>query len=194
MPKSRIIPFPVSEDVRNDRIETHMHLVPPLAKRIRRRLPPTFELDDLKSAGYLGLLHAAETYKPTTQVPFHVYARYKIRGAILDSVRRRAYRNGKEELPGAAPYCAKEIAIKRNEEFSSERVVANTDNSRAVSGAIEELPADERTVLVMHYEDRLSIAEVADQMQITPCQASRFHLKALGHCREHFRRRGRRAA
>jgi RNA polymerase sigma factor (sigma-70 family) len=71
-------------------VEAHMHLVPPIANHIFRRLPPSFDLDDLLATGYLALIHTATRYRPREHggAPFSAFARPRIRGAILNSFRR----------------------------------------------------------------------------------------------------------
>jgi|ERR1019366_1226814 RNA polymerase sigma factor for flagellar operon FliA len=78
---------------RNALVEANMHLVPDIAGRIHSGLPPSFDLDDLISEGNVGLIHAATRYRPSAhnQTPFSAFARRRIRGAIMDSVRRRHY-------------------------------------------------------------------------------------------------------
>jgi RNA polymerase sigma factor for flagellar operon FliA len=58
-----------------------------LARRIHERLPQHVELDDLVSAGVVGLIDAFSKFDHTKQVQFKSYAQFRIRGAILDSLR-----------------------------------------------------------------------------------------------------------
>ena len=58
-----------------------------IARRIHERLPQHVELDDLISAGTLGLLDACTKFDPKKNVQFRSYAQFRIRGAILDSLR-----------------------------------------------------------------------------------------------------------
>jgi len=58
-----------------------------LARRIHERLPHHVELDDLISAGVVGLIDALSKFDNTKQVQFKSYAQFRIRGAILDSLR-----------------------------------------------------------------------------------------------------------
>jgi len=62
-------------------------LVKAIAAGIRRNLPVHVDLDDLVQAGALGLLDAARKYDTGKKVLFETYAKYRIRGAILDSLR-----------------------------------------------------------------------------------------------------------
>jgi RNA polymerase sigma factor for flagellar operon FliA len=58
-----------------------------LARRIHERLPQHVELDDLISAGTVGLIDAFSKYDHGKKVQFKSYAQFRIRGAILDSLR-----------------------------------------------------------------------------------------------------------
>ncbi len=68
-------------------IEEHMPMVRAVARRIHRTLPRHIELDDLISAGYLGLVDAAQKFEQGRQTQFRSYAEFRVRGAILDSLR-----------------------------------------------------------------------------------------------------------
>ena len=72
---------------RDEIILEHLPQVRLIAKRIRDRLPLTISLDDLISAGTVGLISAVDHYKASHDVKLKTYAEYKIRGAILDSLR-----------------------------------------------------------------------------------------------------------
>ena len=58
-----------------------------IARRIHERLPISISLDDLVSAGVVGLIAAIDRYDHTHDVKLRTYAEYKIRGAILDTLR-----------------------------------------------------------------------------------------------------------
>jgi RNA polymerase sigma factor FliA len=66
----------------------HMNLVKAIAAHVRRGLSVHVELDDLVNAGTMGLLEAAGKYQGSKDVPFTLYAKHRIRGAILDSLRQ----------------------------------------------------------------------------------------------------------
>jgi RNA polymerase sigma factor for flagellar operon FliA len=65
----------------------HLPTVRYLARRIHERLPQHVELDDLVSAGVVGLIDAFSKFDHTKKVQFKSYAQFRIRGAILDSLR-----------------------------------------------------------------------------------------------------------
>ena len=65
----------------------HLPIVRFLARRIHERLPQHVDIEDLVSAGIVGLMDAFSTFDPEKKVQFRSYAQFRIRGAILDSLR-----------------------------------------------------------------------------------------------------------
>src|SRR5918911_1559072 len=78
---------PASTGRREHLILEHLVQVKLIARRIHERLPVSVSLDDLISAGTLGLIAAIDRYDSSHDVKLKTYAEYKIRGAILDSLR-----------------------------------------------------------------------------------------------------------
>jgi RNA polymerase sigma factor for flagellar operon FliA len=74
-------------DRREQLILDHLPQVRLIARRIHERLPESVSFDDLVSAGVLGLIAAVDNFDPAQGVKLKTYAEYKIRGAILDSLR-----------------------------------------------------------------------------------------------------------
>lgn len=72
---------------RNELIEKNLPLVGYQVAELLRRVPSFVQREDLASAGSLALVQAANSYDPKTGVPFHRYAVYRIRGAMLDELR-----------------------------------------------------------------------------------------------------------
>lgn len=72
---------------RDEMILEHLPQVRLIAKQLNDRLPISVGIDDLISAGVLGLISAVDHFDPAQQVRLKTYAEYKIRGAILDSLR-----------------------------------------------------------------------------------------------------------
>lgn len=65
----------------------HLPTVRYIARRIHERLPQHVDLDDLVSAGMVGLMDAFSKFDHTKKVQFKSYAQFRVRGAILDSLR-----------------------------------------------------------------------------------------------------------
>ncbi|WP_417545188.1 RNA polymerase sigma factor FliA [Marinobacter sp.] len=82
-------------------IETHAPLVKKIALHLLARLPASVQLDDLMQAGMIGLLEAAQRYSSTKGATFETYAGIRIRGAMVDDIRkgdwvpRSVHRNGR---------------------------------------------------------------------------------------------------
>jgi RNA polymerase sigma factor for flagellar operon FliA len=85
----------------------HRSLVRAIAKKVLASLPAHVELDDLIQDGMCGLIGAARRYNSRRGVPFRLYAKHRIRGAILDGLRRvdpatRDFRSKVKKLEAAA--------------------------------------------------------------------------------------------
>ena len=65
----------------------HLPIVRFLARRIHERLPQHVDIEDMVSAGVVGLMDAFAKFDPAKKVQFRSYAQFRIRGAILDSLR-----------------------------------------------------------------------------------------------------------
>jgi RNA polymerase sigma factor for flagellar operon FliA len=77
-----------NKDLRNRLIERYLPLVKYNAQRIWARLPECVELDDLVSAGVFGLMDAIRAFDHSRGVKFEAYCVPRIRGAILDELRK----------------------------------------------------------------------------------------------------------
>lgn len=82
-------------------IKSHVLLVKRIAHHLAGRLPRSVQMDDLMQAGMLGLLEAVQHYDETKGASFETYASIRIRGHMLDEVRRNdwvprsVYRNAR---------------------------------------------------------------------------------------------------
>ncbi len=86
-PRFRAETAPLSETERERLILEHLPQVRLIARRIQERLPENISLEDLISTGVLGLISAIDNFDASHNVKLKTYAEYKIRGAILDSLR-----------------------------------------------------------------------------------------------------------
>jgi RNA polymerase sigma factor for flagellar operon FliA len=75
-------------DDRNDLVMQELPQVYYLASRIRERMPKNVELEDLVQAGVLGLIDACRSFDSAKDAQFSTFAKFRIRGAILDSLRK----------------------------------------------------------------------------------------------------------
>src|SRR5690348_17460314 len=77
-----------SKAKRDQIVLEHLPLVKAIAVRVHENLPVHVDVDDLFHAGVLGLFDAAAKYNPDKKVVFSAYAKHRIKGAILDSLRQ----------------------------------------------------------------------------------------------------------
>jgi len=75
-------------DERNDLVLRELPQVYYVAARIRERLPKHVEMEDLVQAGVIGLIEACRSYNKAKDTQFSTFAKFRIRGAILDSLRK----------------------------------------------------------------------------------------------------------
>jgi len=87
---------------REQLILDHLPQVNWIATRIHEKLPGNTNLEDLISIGIIGLINAIDNFDPSFNVKLKTYAEYKIRGAILDSVRG---------MDGIAPHKRKRLKL-----------------------------------------------------------------------------------
>ncbi len=73
---------------RQELLAEHISLVHHVARQIHRRVSSDVELDELVSAGTMGLIEALERFEPTRGLAFSTFAVPRVRGAILDELRR----------------------------------------------------------------------------------------------------------
>ncbi|MES9844636.1 MAG: RNA polymerase sigma factor FliA [Candidatus Sedimenticola sp. PURPLELP] len=69
-------------------VAKHAPLVKRIAYHLMNRLPPSVQADDLIQAGMIGLLEASRNYDPGQGASFETYAGIRIRGSMLDEIRR----------------------------------------------------------------------------------------------------------
>jgi RNA polymerase sigma factor for flagellar operon FliA len=75
---------------RNDLVVGHLEFVSQILDAIRIRLPDHVDVENLQSAGVVGLIEAAQNFDPTRGASFRTFAFPRIRGAIIDELRRNS--------------------------------------------------------------------------------------------------------
>jgi RNA polymerase sigma factor for flagellar operon FliA len=77
----------LTKEKRDQIVLDHLPLVKAIAIRVHENLPVHVDLDDMIHAGVMGLFDAVLKYDHAKNVMFHAYAKHRIKGAILDSLR-----------------------------------------------------------------------------------------------------------
>jgi RNA polymerase sigma factor FliA len=146
-----------------------------IARRIRQKLPGCVNLDDLISAGTLGLITAVDRYDAAQGVMLKTYAEYKIRGAILDSLRAsdwapRLQRKHARLIEAALLALEKRLQrIPREDEVAAELGIA-VEEYRDWAADTNSLMVSSLDSVTSKEDGRDLIRFVADNDQLLPSQ------------------------
>ncbi len=173
------------------------HLVRMIARKLHSRLPLNcgVEMNDLVQAGNVGLLQAAKNFKPERGAPLRGYARFRIRGEMLEVVRRSA-----ESARQAAPFpeienqCDKSFWLDDSSDASPQTQFLSAQRSKIVQEEIGRLPPRQRMVLRLRYSAEMTLMEIGQVLNVKESRACQLHRNALGRLRRALGRRGVRAS
>jgi RNA polymerase sigma factor for flagellar operon FliA len=174
-------------------------LVRMLAARVLSGLPRDcgMELADLIQAGNIGLLQAERTYSPLHGAPLSGYAKFRIRGEMLDAVRRnsRPSRAGITTLGSTADDGADlEAMIPAPPDSSPYTVVTGIQRAAILGEEVARLPERYRHIVQMRYSREYSLREIGDVLSVHESRVCQLHQTALGRLRRALSRRGVRCA
>ncbi len=230
---------PVNDAERERLILEHLPQVRLIARRIQERLPENIALEDLISTGVIGLISAIDNFDASHNVKLKTYAEYKIRGAILDSLRgldwaprqkrrqakqieaavaaaeqrlQRApveeeiaaelkisieeYRSWLVEIRGlniaslecAAPETGKDLLQYIPDEggLQPSALLERAELERLLAEGIEGIPAIERTVLGLYYQEELTLREIAEIVKLHESRISQLKSQAIVRLRNYL--------
>ena len=114
-------------------VEKYAPLVKRIAYHLLGRLPPSVQIDDLIQSGLIGLLDAARNYDPTQGASFETYSGIRIRGAMLDEIRKgdwapRSLHRKVREITRAVAEIEAEFGRDARDAEVAERVGATLDD------------------------------------------------------------------
>jgi RNA polymerase sigma factor for flagellar operon FliA len=175
----------------------------PLAARIARGMNvpvgAVAGVDDLESAALIGLIDAVDRFEPARGVPFEGYASLRIRGAVLDEVRRvddlgRADRRRERAAAaqGETGFYHRAVSLDEliergyhggaEQDEVAERYEAE-DLRMRVRSAMTCLPPRQREVLERYYGQSLTLREAGVRMGISEARACQLHGRAIQNLR-----------
>lgn len=223
-----------NENISYDEIvKNHAPLVKKIAINLSGKLPANIQTDDLVQVGMIGLLDAAKKYDESKGASFATYAGIRIRGAMMDEVRRGAWAprsvhsnsrkiakaiNSIENTTGRDAHGA-DVAKALNislEDYYKMQQETNTSNIFGLDDAgvmldqvggdtttgyaagpydelqnnnfkqllaknIATLPAKEKLVLALYYQEELNLKEVGAVMRVSESRISQIHSQAMQH-------------
>ena len=167
-------------------IERYLPLAKELSRRVRTTETPVTDGDDLASAAFLGLIDAVDRFEPGRGVPFEAYARLRIRGAMIDELRRTSERS-RTATSEEQPRMMSLDGILDNGRSDMLPVVDGslddgfeTEDLRGrVQVALDTLPERQREVLAHYYKDDLTLRQTGAQMGISEARACQLHGRAI---------------
>ncbi len=168
---------PEEKQAADQLLEKYTPLVKKIAWHLSSRLPADIHIDDIIQAGLIGLLDASKHYDPSQGAQFETYATIRIRGAILDEVRRsdwvpKSVHKKARDLTAAIAEIerrtgrdardievAQELGVSMDEYYT---ILQDSSSCRMLS--FDDLEADDTQSLGM-FEDRHSnvVSEVMDE-------------------------------
>ncbi len=179
----------------------HEQMVHGLARRLRRELSLRGDLDDLVAFGFGGLLEARHRFDPSRGVRFRTFAYHRVRGAMLDGVRkmsqlpRRAHERfqaAAETTPTALPTALDQAFTRMSATLTTASVMqgglgdespeAALLKNESISRLLAALPAlspRQRVLVRGFYFEGRSIDGMAKELGISKSWASRLHTSAL---------------
>ena len=141
-----------------------------IAARIRERLPQHVELEDLVSAGVVGLIEASRSFDGSKNVQFKTFAKFRIRGAILDSLRetdwgsRYMRRRGREIAEATARLEAK-LGRQPSEAEIAEEMQLEPEHLRKLIAQLDSLQLAGQSVAVSNdRSESLDVIESAPNL------------------------------
>ena len=200
------------KDVTSAALAEHMPLVHRIVARFSRRLPRSVRREDLVAAGTLGLFNALRSSEHTCEEMFSAYARIRIRGAIVDELRRndwsprrrRSSADAAPTTPSTPPAeAATPVTVVGFDDLPAHTVGAfDTTSGGASYGAVspfEELsqkseqkivqrlvaalPEREREIVRLRYFEGVPSKAIASELGLSEARISQLHARAMGRLR-----------
>ena len=170
-------------------------LVQCLAWRLLARIPRNagIEMSDLIQAGNLGLAQAAQLFSAEHGAPLPGYAKFRIRGEMLDTVRRHAGRGSHGGLRRAVTNDGEPEAVDclaAPPENSPHGLLAKTQRTAILNEEIARLPMRDRTVVGLRYSKGFNLREIGQFLRVKESRACQLHQAAIGRLRRALAGRG----
>jgi RNA polymerase sigma factor for flagellar operon FliA len=189
----------------NEQIAAHLPLVKRIALHLLARLPSSVELDDLQQAGLLGLLSAVRSYSPDQGASFETYAGIRIKGAMLDELRKLSWApRSVHEKARKMAQAVRDVEARNNGQASDAEIAqemlfiedAGVEDDQeadenpaemmederfrsALTAVIDGLPERERMVMALYYQEELNLKEVGLVLEVSESRVSQIHSQAL---------------
>jgi RNA polymerase sigma factor FliA len=176
----------------DDLVADNLDLVVALAHRSYRECQGRIDLEELIASGNQGLVEAATRFRSDAGVGFATFAYHRVRGAMLDAVRRasplprgviRALRAGETIRDrwklNLSPSRRAEVDGADLSQPPADELLEAEQRRAVVRDALDQLPARERALLVDHYYGEITLSDAGRALGISKSRASRIHGRAV---------------
>jgi RNA polymerase sigma factor FliA len=189
------------EKISSAEVARYLPLVRTVAARLRAKLPPNIQHDDLLAAGTYGLIDALRRNPELEGEAFEWYARVRIRGAIIDDLRTQDWlsrsarkRATAQAEDGGAPVRGivaigdlSEAAQNglRDESLPSPLEAAERSDDRKHLGiALDGLAARDKLIMDLHYSQGVQFKDIAARLGVSESRVSQLHTRIVSELRK----------
>lgn len=150
---------------RDSHLEQNVHLVKIIAYQVAMNLPPHIDVNDLISAGTIGLLESIDRFDPSKGVQFNTYASIRIRGAIMDELRSmdwmtRSMRDKSNQMEKAYEEVERKTGRPAEADDVAKHLKITTDELHTILGQVCALSVlNLEDMGINHYDDGMDILE-----------------------------------
>jgi RNA polymerase sigma factor for flagellar operon FliA len=184
--------------VQHDLVVAHTGLVYSIAKKVHDTFRVPDAIEDLVGYGSVGLLEAAARYRPDSGVPFVSFAYHRVRGAILDGLRRQGWQtrgeyaaqlrlaraSAADGADAGAPMAAPVLSVEIAEAAADGGPRLPGEDVLDLRAAVAGLPELVRSVLERYYFADETLPQIAEALGFTKSWTCRLHARGIELLRE----------
>lgn len=156
---------------RDTLVRAYAPLVESVLVAVSRSLPAHVDRDDLRACGMMGLLAALDRYDPARGAAFATFARPRVRGAMLDHVRRLAP-SGRTTIVTHDPTPLIDTA-------DPAHVCNRREEHRMLRAALADLEQRDQDIVRLRHVENWSLRRIARHLNLSESRVSRLHARAL---------------
>lgn len=162
-------------DARDQVVRAYAPLVEATVCALIRRMPSHIDADDLRACGMLGLITALDRYSLENGAAFATFARPRVRGAMLDHLRRQAPAGRTRDVAAVAASLPGVVV----EEDDPALMVDGAEEIRLLRQAIDALDERDKTIVRLHHMENWTLRRIAELLDVSEGRISRLHSRAL---------------
>lgn len=165
-------------------IKDHLYLVDIIVGRMVTQVPSFMNRDDMRSAGMVGLIDAANKYDSTKNILFKTFAEYRIRGAILDDMRKldwfsRSLRDKQNKIARAMSDLELKLGRDPAEEEMAEALSITVQDYRKMLGEVSHLGCVSLNETLDHSQQGRSFMEALEDQHADSSPVNRLENSEL---------------